>query len=89
MVLTSVMNCLRKCSAVLCIFVLLMAACKQQEKKEEEATVTVTASLTPFITPPIKSADVPYKEYEVDAAKGDTLIYPTGSIIRLQKLHRP
>ena len=77
------MNCLRKSSVVLCIFVLLLTACKDQEKKAEktpEAT-TVTTSTTPFINPPIKSADVPYEEYEVDAAKGDTLIYPTGSII--------
>lgn len=84
MIVSSIaMNCLRKSSVVLCIFVLLVTACKDQEKKAEktpEAT-TVTTITTPFINPPIKSADVPYEEYEVDAAKGDTLIYPTGSII--------
>jgi hypothetical protein len=34
-----------------------------------------------FIDPPIKEADVPYASYTVDAAKGDTLFYPTGSIL--------
>jgi hypothetical protein len=59
-----------------------MTACKEQEKKAEKTPeVTATTSATPFINPPVKSADVPYAEYEVDAAKGDTLIYPTGSII--------
>jgi hypothetical protein len=62
---------------------LLMTACKEQEKdkqdeKAPEATATTTA---PFINPPLKSADVPYEEFNVDAAKGDTLIYSTGSII--------
>lgn len=69
------MNCLRKSSAVLCLFVLLMAACKEQEKqKEEKPPEATTASTTPFINPPIKGADVPYQEYQVDAAKVDTLI---------------
>jgi hypothetical protein len=76
------MNCLRKSSAVLCLFVLLMTACKEQGKKAEKTPEAATAiSTKPFINPPIKGADVPYEEYEVDAAKGDTLIYPTGSII--------
>lgn len=76
------MNCLRKSSVVLCVFVLLLTACKDQEKKAEKTPEAATAtSTTPFINPPIKSADVPYEVYEVDAVKGDTLIYSTGSII--------
>ena len=74
-------NCI-KISATLCVFVLLVIACREQEKKDvktPEATTSTTADR--FIDPPIKSADVPYEEYEVDAAKGDTLVYPTGSII--------
>jgi hypothetical protein len=71
-----------KISATLCVVVFLMTACKEQEKKDvkaPEATTSTTADR--FIDPPLKSADVPYEEYEVDAAKGDTLVYPTGSII--------
>lgn len=77
------MNCLRKSSAVLCLFVLFITACKEQakEKKDEKAPEATASPAAPFIKPPIKGADVPYQEYQVDAAKGDTLVYPTGSII--------
>ena len=34
-----------------------------------------------FIQPPIKEADVPYCGYNIDASKGDTIIYPSGSIL--------
>jgi hypothetical protein len=71
------MNFLRRSSAVLCLFVLEMAACKEQDKKEIKAP-EATGS---FIKPPIKGVDVPYQEYVVEAGKGDTLIHPTGSII--------
>jgi hypothetical protein len=58
-----------------------MTACKQQDKKEEKAPEATTTTTAPFINPPIKGADVPYEEYDVDAAKGDTIVYPSGSII--------
>lgn len=74
-------SCLRKSSVLICLFILLMTACKEQEKKEEKATPAGTAAATRFIDPPLKGVDVPYAQYEVDAAKGDTLVYPTGSII--------
>jgi hypothetical protein len=57
-----------------------MAACKEQEKKEP-ITPEATTAAGSFIKPPIKGADVPYQEYDVDAANGDTIIYPSGSII--------
>jgi hypothetical protein len=51
--------------------------CIQENKKE----IKVVAEPERFIKPPIKGADVPFKEWTVDAAKGDTVYYPTGSII--------
>lgn len=52
-------------------------SCNQADKKEKKVSV----STTNFIQPPIKNADIPYKEYSVDAEKGDTIFYQTGSII--------
>ncbi len=57
----------------ICVFV----SCNQESKKETK----VVPEPERFIDPPIKGADVPFKEYMVDAAKGDTVYYPTGSII--------
>jgi hypothetical protein len=81
--LPSVKHRLIQSSAALCLFVLLLSACKEKGKKDVQAPeATTPAPVTgSFINPPIKSADVPYEEYEVDAAKGDTLLYPSGSII--------
>jgi len=35
----------------------------------------------PFINPPLKSIDVPFDEYDVDADTGDTIFAPSGSVI--------
>ncbi|MFT3909309.1 MAG: hypothetical protein QM737_07795 [Ferruginibacter sp.] len=35
----------------------------------------------PFINPPVAGINVPLSEYNLDAEKGDTLYYPSGSII--------
>jgi hypothetical protein len=75
------MNCMRKSSAVLCLIALFMTACKEQEKKAEKTPEATTSTTVRFFNPPVKGVDVPYKEYQVDAAKGDTLVYYTGSII--------
>ena len=60
-------------------FVLLFGlfSCNQTDKIETKVSI----STDNFIKPPINGVDVPYKEYSVDAAKGDTLFYKTGSII--------
>jgi hypothetical protein len=34
-----------------------------------------------FVNPPIPAADVPFSDYTVDASKGDTIMYPTGSVL--------
>ncbi len=38
-------------------------------------------NLNAFIQPPSKNLNVPFSRYEFDAAKGDTLVYSSGSII--------
>jgi hypothetical protein len=35
----------------------------------------------PFINPPLKSIDVPFDEYDVNADTGDTLFMPSGSVV--------
>jgi len=54
-----------------------IVSCKQVDKKEKN----VSAPTTSFLQPPIKNSDIAFKEYTVDAEKGDTLFYQTGSII--------
>jgi len=75
------MNCLKKSSVMLCLFALLMTACKEQEKKAEKKPEVTTTTNVRFFNPPVKGVDVPYKEYKVDAAKGDTLVCHTGTVI--------
>ena len=54
-----------------------LISCNQADKKE----TTLSTSTDNFIKPPVNGVDVPYKEYSVDAEKGDTVFYKTGSII--------
>ena len=35
----------------------------------------------PFVNPPLPKLDIPFSEYFFDAEKGDTIFYPSGSII--------
>lgn len=54
-----------------------LASCSQIEKK----VTSQNTETNNFIKPPIPNANIPFSEYSVDAAKGDTLFYQTGSII--------
>ncbi len=49
--------------------------------KVEESKQAVILSDKPFITPPSAIINIPYSEYSLDAAKGDTIYYPSGSIL--------
>ena len=57
--------------------VTLFLACGQNELNEEKA-ITTTAR---FVQPPIPEVNVPYQDYSVEAEKGDTLLYESGSIL--------
>lgn len=59
------------------VLLTFFVSCNQADKKEKNITVPTTN----FIQPPIKNADIPYKEYSIDAEKGDTIFYQTGSIV--------
>ena len=60
--------------AVAIVLILLLISKCNCRKENTIASVS-------FVNPPIKSADVPYKNYTVQAEKGDTLIYSSGSVI--------
>jgi hypothetical protein len=60
------------------IVLFVFASC---QSKDEKKAAPATVSTQSFIRPPLKNVDVPYEEYQVDAAKGDTLFPETGSII--------
>lgn len=61
----------------LLMMLVFLVGCNQIDKKEN----TISKQTPSFIQPPIKNADVPYKEYVINAEIGDTLFYKTGSII--------
>lgn len=61
-------------AAMIVLVVLLIAKCNCRN---------ITTTATRFVQPPIPTADVPFKEYTVDAAQGDTLLYPSGSMVLL------
>jgi hypothetical protein len=59
------------------ITLLGLSGCNQPDKKIQK----LSNQADNFIQPPLKDIDISFKEYNVDAAKGDTLFYQTGSII--------
>jgi len=61
------------------ILVLAFAGC--QEAKQPKETIAVNNPAPAFVRSPLPGADVPYSEYAVMAEKGDTIFYPSGSIL--------
>lgn len=59
------------------LLVIGLISCNNTDNKETK----VQSSTNKFFNPPVNGVDVPYKEYAVDASKGDTLYYSSGSII--------
>jgi len=64
-------------SLFILITIFVLSACNQPDEKVQ----SVSNQADPFIQPPMKDINIPFKEYNIDAAKGDTLFYQTGSII--------
>jgi len=62
------------------IFIIILISCNQTEKKQAEI-FNQSDVIINFINPPLKNVDVSFTEYNVDAAKGDTIFYQSGSII--------
>lgn len=63
-------------AAIILIVILMIAKCncRTQSKIAER-----------FVNPPIPTADIPFTDYTVDAAKGDTIMYPSGSVLLFPK----
>ena len=62
------------------ILTIALISCNQAEKKQTEVSSQPNVTIS-FINPPLKNVDVPFTEYNVDAAKGDTIFYQSGSIL--------
>ncbi|HEY0041265.1 MAG TPA: hypothetical protein VGB71_11410, partial [Flavisolibacter sp.] len=58
-------------------FAFVVTSCHQKRKKEPETIPQKDI----FISPPVSGTDIHLEEYSVDAGKGGTLFYKTGSII--------
>jgi len=57
---------------IILIVILMIAKCNCYTK-------TVTA--VRFVNPPIPSGDIPFSDYAVDASKGDTIMYASGTVL--------
>lgn len=58
------------------IIILLIVKCSQDNHQ------TITRD---FVKPPIAEADIPFSAFSVDASKGDTIIYKSGTVILFPK----
>lgn len=65
----------RFCVLLSCIALFSLTAC-QSNKNEKKS-----AQRNAYLNPPIAGADVPFSSDKLDAAKGDTLVYKTGSVV--------
>jgi hypothetical protein len=63
-------------AAIILIVILIIAKCNCR---------TQTKITERFVNPPIPTADIPFTDYSVDAAKGDTIMYASGSVLLFPK----
>jgi hypothetical protein len=49
--------------------------------ENKKVKIDIAQIAQPFIQPPIPALNVPFTEFSFDASKGDTIFYPTGSIL--------
>jgi hypothetical protein len=54
----------------------LMVACS-----DKSTTTNEEKGVTAFVDPPLKEVQIPFESYAVDAKVGDTLVYPSGTVI--------
>jgi len=62
--------------AIILIVIVMIAKCNCR---------TETKMAVRFVNPPVPSADIPFTDYAVDAEKGDTIMYPSGSVLLFPK----
>jgi hypothetical protein len=66
-------------AAIIIIIIVMIVKCNC--KYESNEPVVIKKKVERFVNPPLPTADVPFTNYTVDAGIGDTLIYPSGSIL--------
>ncbi|MCX6293961.1 MAG: hypothetical protein NT127_06675 [Sphingobacteriales bacterium] len=59
-------------AAIIVLIILIISKCNCRSE---------TNTVAKFVNPPIKQADVPFTDYTVDASKGDTIMYSSGSVL--------
>lgn len=59
---------------------IILSSCGTEETTAVNPTLPMAAT-APFVNPPLTGVNVEFQQYSVDAAKGDTLDYKTGSKI--------
>jgi hypothetical protein len=59
-------------AAIIIVIILIISKCNCGSK---------TNTVAKFVNPPIHQADVPFSDYVVDASRGDTIIYSSGSVL--------
>jgi len=63
-------------AAIVLIVIVMIAKCNCR---------TETKMAVRFVNPPVPSADIPFTDYALDAEKGDTIMYPSGSVLLFPK----
>lgn len=63
-------------AAIIVIVIVMIAKCNCR---------TETKLAVRFVNPPVPAADIPFTDYAVDAEKGDTIVYPSGSVLLFPK----
>lgn len=59
-------------AAIIVLIILIISKCNCRSE---------TNTVVKFVNPPIKQADVPFSDYVVDASRGDTIMYSSGSVL--------
>jgi hypothetical protein len=59
-------------AAIIVVIILIISKCNCRSE---------TNTVVKFVHPPIQQADVPFSDYVVDASRGDTIMYSSGSVL--------
>lgn len=67
--------------AIVILIILLISKCNCGKNQSQKTASSDKKEIQQFILPPIKQAQVPFSEFEIDAEKGDTIFHETGSVL--------
>jgi hypothetical protein len=63
-------------AAIIVVIILIISKCNCRSESK-----TNTNTVVKFVHPPIQQADVPFSDFVVDASRGDTIMYSSGSVL--------